>query len=126
MSPQADQTIFVVDDDAAMRDSLRWLLESAGLQVETHPNGEAFLESFEPDRSGCVLLDVRMPGMGGFAVARELQKRHIPIPVIILTAYADSQTAKQAREVGALAFLKKPFDDQVLLDAVGRALDATD
>jgi len=123
--PQSDSTVFVVDDDSAMRNSLRWLLESAGLHVETFANGEDFLAICRPDGRGCVLLDVRMPGIDGLAVERLLHERRIPLPVIILTAHADAGTAARASALGALAFLKKPCDDTVLLATVQHAL-ATD
>jgi FixJ family two-component response regulator len=117
-----DATVFVVDDDSAMRDSLRWLLESVGLRVETFATGEEFLDTCDPSRSGCVLLDVHMPGMDGLTVERHLHERDIALPVIILTAYADGATAARASTLGALAFLKKPCDDQILLDTVEHAL----
>ena len=118
-----EPTVFVIDDDPAMRSSLRWLLESEGLSVETFANGEDFLSSCDPDRSGCLVLDVRMPGMGGLGVQSALHSRGIAWPVIIITGYADATTESRARAFGAHAFLKKPFDDELLLDTVSRAIE---
>jgi len=118
-----EPTVFVIDDDPAMRSSLRWLLESEGLAVETYSTGEDFLGSCDPAREGCLVLDVRMPGMGGLGVQSELLARGIPWPVIIITGYADATTESRAREAGAHAFLKKPFDDELLLDVVARAIE---
>jgi len=113
----------VIDDDPAMRSSLRWLLESEGLAVETFSTGEDFLGSCDPERQGCLVLDVRMPGMGGLGVQSELLLRRIRWPVIIITGYADAATESRARAAGAHAFLKKPFDDELLLDVVARAIE---
>lgn len=121
---QPDPTVFVVDDDSAIRDSLRWLLESAGLQVETYSTGEEFLRSCDLARSGCVVLDVRMPGMDGLTLGGELHARQIPWPVIIITGYPDVATVRRAFDLGALAFLEKPLDDELLLDNVAQALEA--
>ncbi|MEW6271709.1 MAG: response regulator transcription factor [Thermodesulfobacteriota bacterium] len=119
-----ESTVFVIDDDPAMRSSLRWLLESEGLAVETFATGEDFLRECDPDRTGCLVLDVRMPGIGGLGVQSELQSRGISWPVIIITGYADATTESRARAAGAHAFLKKPFDDELLLDVVARAIEA--
>lgn len=118
-----EPTVFVIDDDPAMRSSLRWLLESEGLAVETYSTGEDFLDACDPERVGCLVLDVRMPGMGGLGVQSELAARGIPWPVIVITGYADPLTETRAREAGVHAFLKKPFDDELLLDVVARALE---
>src|SRR5690242_19311394 len=94
-------TVFVVDDDAAMRSSLRWLLESEGLAVETFENGEDFLDGCDPSRLGCLVLDVRMPGLGGLGLQTELRSRGVAWPVIIITGYADSTTESRVRAAGA-------------------------
>ncbi len=117
-----EPTVFVIDDDPAMRSSLRWLLESEGLVVETYSNGEDFLEACDPERVGCLVLDVRMPGMGGLAVQSELAARGVTWPVIVITGYADPLAETRAREAGVHAFLKKPFDDELLLDVIARAI----
>jgi two-component system response regulator FixJ len=118
------QVVHVVDDDAAVRSSLRFLLESAGIAVETHATAEAVLRAVETLRAGCVLTDVRMPGLDGIALQRRLQEAGYRIPVIVMTGHGDVPTAVQAMKDGALDFLEKPFDDEALLAAVRRALEA--
>jgi two-component system, LuxR family, response regulator FixJ len=119
-----DPTVFVVDDDPAMRSSLRWLLESEGLAVETFETAEDFLDACNPERSGCLVLDVRMPGIGGVGLQRELNARGVGWPVIVITGYADPTTESRVREAGAHAFLEKPFDDALLIDVVEHAIEA--
>jgi FixJ family two-component response regulator len=119
-----DPTVFVIDDDPAMRSSLRWLLESEGLAVETFENAEDFLGSCDPSRLGCLVLDVRMPGIGGLGLQDELRARGVGWPVIIITGYADPATESRVRAAGAHAFLKKPFDDVLLIDVVAHAIEA--
>jgi FixJ family two-component response regulator len=119
-----DPTVFVVDDDPAMRSSLRWLLESEGLAVETFETGEDFLDSCDPSRSGCLVLDVRMPGIGGLGLQSELRERGVGWPVIVITGYADPATESRALAAGAHAFLAKPFDDALLIDVVAHAIEA--
>ncbi len=114
--------VFVVDDDAAICNALRWLIESVNLEVETYESGHEFLETYEPGRPGCVVLDVRMPEMSGLDVQRELEARSIDLPVIILTGYGDMQTAIRAFKSGAVDFVQKPFNNQNLLDAIQRAV----
>jgi two-component system response regulator FixJ len=118
-----DPTVFVVDDDPAMRSSLRWLLESEGLAVETYETAEDFLDSCDPRRTGCLVLDVRMPGIGGVGLQNELHARGVGWPVIMITGYADATTESRVREAGAHAFLKKPFDDALLIDVVEHAIE---
>ena len=122
MAPEP--TVFVVDDDPAMRSSLRWLLESEGLAVETFATAEDFLHACDPSRLGCLVLDVRMPGIGGVGLQAELRSRHVAWPVIVITGYADPATESRMRAAGAHAFLKKPFDDALLLDVVSHAIEA--
>lgn len=124
MTAATDPTVFVVDDDPAMRSSLRWLLESEGLAVETYETAEDFLDTCDPRRSGCLVLDVRMPGIGGVGLQHELNARGVAWPVIVITGYADSTTETRVREAGAHAFLKKPFDDALLIDVVAHAIEA--
>ncbi len=118
----AEPTVFVVDDDEAMRDSLRWLIESVGLRVECHDSAESFLESYYPGRSGCLLLDVRMPGMSGLELQEYLQQHEIDIPVIIITGHGDVPMSVRAMKKGAIDFIEKPFNDELLLDAIRNAL----
>lgn len=114
--------VFVVDDDAAVRDSLSLLLETEGLQAETYPSAEAFLGALRADWSGCVVLDVRMPGMTGPALQAELGRRGVQLPIIFLTAHGDIPTTVQAMKSGAVDFLTKPVNGALLLDRVHAAL----
>lgn len=115
-------TVFVVDDDEAMRNSLRWLIESVGLPVECHDSAESFLESHYPGRSGCLLLDVRMPGMSGLELQEYLKRNEINIPVIVITGHGDVPMSVRAMKEGAIDFIEKPFNDELLLDAIRNAL----
>ena len=124
MTVTTEPTVFVVDDDPAMRSSLRWLLESEGLAVETYETAEDFLDACDPTRCGCLVLDVRMPGIGGVGLQHELHARGVAWPVIVITGYADAATERRVRQAGAHAFLKKPFDDALLIDVVAHAIEA--
>lgn len=115
-------TVFVVDDDHAMRDSLRYLLESVQLRCEAYASAEEFLENFDNSGNGCLLLDVRMPGMSGLALQQELAVRGASIPIIFLTAHGDVPLAVRACKAGAVDFLEKPFSDGLLLELVREAL----
>lgn len=116
------QTVFVVDDDVAMRDALVQLLETAGLQVESHADGPTFLAAYEEHRPGCLLLDMAMPGMTGLEVQAALNARGLVIPVIFLTGHSDIPMAVKAVQAGAVDFLEKPIQGAVLLERVQRAL----
>lgn len=116
-------TVFVVDDDPSVRDSLTWLLESMRLRVETHDSAHAFLDSYDPDRPGCLVLDVRLPGMGGLDLLAQLRARAITLPVIVVTAFGDVRTAVRAMRSGAIDVMEKPVSDQVLLDRVQQAIE---
>jgi two-component system response regulator FixJ len=113
-------TVHVVDDDPAMRDSLRVLLESAGFAVRTHPGARAFLDAM-PDGIGCVLTDVRMPEIDGLELLRRLGEQNGRLPVIVMTGEGDIAIAVQAMKSGAVDFLEKPFADDALFDAVRKA-----
>ncbi|MCG8511624.1 MAG: response regulator transcription factor [Rhodospirillales bacterium] len=115
--------VFVVDDDPAVRDSLRWLLSSVDLQAETYASAQEFIDAYEHDQLGCVLVDVRMPGMSGLELQEELATRGTNLPVIIITGHSDVQMAVRAMKSGAFDFIEKPFNDQALLDLVQKALD---
>lgn len=117
------QTVYVVDDDAAMRKSLRWLVESVGLKVETYTSATEFLDAVSPDMIGCVVLDVRMPGMSGLDLQEQLKLHRVSMPVIIITGHADVPMAVRALKAGAYDFIEKPFNDQVLLERVQKALE---
>lgn len=116
-------TVFVVDDDAAVRDSLSLLLETAGLPAEAYASAEAFLAALHSDRSGCIVLDVRMPGMAGPALQTELARRGVRLPIIFLTAHGDVPTSVQAMKAGAVDFLTKPVNGALLLDRVHAAME---
>ncbi|MCP4592295.1 MAG: response regulator transcription factor [bacterium] len=116
-------TVVVVDDDAAVRESLRWLIEANGLSVDTHASAEEFLEHLDSARPGCLLVDVRMPGMDGLTLQQQLRERRIGLPVIIITGHADVPMAIKAMKADAVDFVEKPFDDDALLDAIRRAID---
>ncbi len=115
-------TVFVVDDDQAMRDSLKWLIESIGVKVETYPTANAFLTCYSPEQNACLVLDVRMPGMSGLELQDHLNRDGILIPIIIITGHGDIPMAVQALKAGALDFIEKPFNDEALLDSIRVAL----
>ncbi|HSQ08241.1 MAG TPA: response regulator transcription factor [Chromatiaceae bacterium] len=117
-----EPTVFVVDDDEAMRSSLKWLIESTGQRVLTFDSADAFLRGYSPDWAGCLLLDVRMPGMSGLELQAYLAREDYRLPVIIITGHGDVTMAVKAMQAGALDFIEKPFHDQDLLDSIRRAL----
>ncbi|MEH6626415.1 MAG: response regulator transcription factor [Motiliproteus sp.] len=121
MQNSSTNTVFVVDDDDAFRDSLTWLLDSSRYKIKSFSSGEKFLSGYQGE-SGCLLLDIRMPGINGLALQQELNERNYRIPIIIITGHGDIPMAVTAIKNGALDFIEKPFDDQVLLDHVNRAL----
>jgi two-component system response regulator FixJ len=115
-------TVFIVDDDDAVRDSLGALVESAGLTAEPFASGIQFLDALGPERTGCVLLDVQMPDLGGLEIQERLAASQPALHVIIITGHGDVPLAVKAMKAGAVDFIEKPFDDGVLLDCVQRAL----
>jgi RNA polymerase sigma factor (sigma-70 family) len=117
-----DMTVFIVDDDQAMRSSLQWLIESVGMKVETYESAQAFLDAHYPGRAGCLLLDVRMPGMSGLELQQYLVRREIRLPVIIITGHGDVSMAVKAMKAGAVDFIEKPFDDEELLNSIRSAV----
>ncbi len=119
MTPEG--IVYVVDDDSAMRRSVAFLAESVGWRVQTFERPEAFLAA-RPQPPGCVVLDVRMPTMSGLEVQAAMRARAIALPVIFITGHADVSLAVQAMKLGAREFLEKPFRDQALLDAIGKAV----
>jgi FixJ family two-component response regulator len=114
--------IYVIDDDASFCKALGRLLRSANLDVETFSSGEEFLTSPKQEESGCILIDIRMPGLTGFDLLQRLASEGIRIPEIAISAQDDERTRELARELGAVSFLRKPIDDEALLDAIRRAL----
>ena len=121
MEPGA--TVFVIDDDPAIRESLRWLIESVGLNVKVFATAPEFLESYLPGPPSCLVLDIRMPGMSGLDLQAELAARDIRVPVIIITGHAEVPVAVRAMKAGAFDFIEKPFSDQLLLDRISRAIE---
>jgi two-component system response regulator FixJ len=116
-------TVFVVDDDDAVRGSLRLLLKSVGLAAQPFGSAQDFLEHYSPDQPGCLVLDVRMPGMSGLELQQQLNVRGAVIPVIFITGHGDVPMAVEAMQHGAFDFLQKPFRDQDLIDRIQRALE---
>ncbi|MFQ5953813.1 MAG: response regulator transcription factor [Kiloniellales bacterium] len=114
--------VFVVDDDEAVRRFLRGLIASVGLRVETYASAQEFLEAYEPAVPGCVLLDIRMPGMSGLELQKMLAERVVALPVIFLTGHGDVQVAVHAMKAGAVDFIEKPFNNELLLDRIQKAV----
>ncbi|MFQ5425188.1 MAG: response regulator transcription factor [Phycisphaerae bacterium] len=122
----AERVVFIVDDDEAMRTAFVDLLETVQLPTESYDTAERFLEQFAPDRRGCLLLDIRMPGMGGIELHKRLIARQVTLPVIIISGHGDIPMAVEAVRRGALDFIEKPFRSQPLLDRVQQALTLDD
>lgn len=123
-SGMPDPQIFIVDDDAAMRDALEVLLESAGMRTRSFSSADEFLQWYDGDQPGCLILDVRMPGMDGLEMQAKLVSDGAAIPIIFLTGYGEVPTVAKAFKWGAVDFLEKPFEEKVLLEAIERALQA--
>ena len=123
MTSEERPTIFVVDDDASMREALKNLLRSVGLDVETFGAAQEFLASKRSRAPGCLVLDVRLPGWSGLDLQRQLSDANIQIPIVFITGHGDIQMSVRAMKAGAVEFLTKPFRDQDLLDAVQQAVD---
>jgi RNA polymerase sigma factor (sigma-70 family) len=117
------QRVYVVDDDEPMRDSLQWLLESNGHAVEAYASAEAFLEAWREDMRGCLVLDVRMPGMSGLELHEHLADRRSTLPVVFVTGHGDVPMAVAALKKGAVDFIEKPFNDKEMLRLVARCLE---
>ena len=115
-------TVFVVDDDEAVRDSLAMLLRSVGLESEAYADADEFLAAFDPRRPGCLVLDIRMPGISGLDLQQRLCRRGALLPIIFITGHGDVPMAVQAIRDGAVDFIQKPFQDQALLDRIQQAL----
>ena len=120
---EADALVFVIDDDAAMRRSLENLIRSVGLRVEAFASAQEFLSSKRADVPGCLVLDVRLPGLSGLDLQRRMADADIEIPIIFITGHGDIPMTVQAMKAGAVEFLPKPFRDQELLDAIQQALE---
>jgi FixJ family two-component response regulator len=120
---EASQRVFIVDDDEAMRDSLVWLLESHGYAVDAYPSAESFLSAFHDAMRGCLVLDVRMPGMSGLELHEALIARRSALPVIFVTGHGDVPMAVSALKKGAVDFIEKPFGDKDMLRLVEQCLE---
>lgn len=117
-----DTTVFIVDDDDAIRDSMSMLMQTIGLHSRSFASAQEFLEGFNTSQPGCLVLDIRMPGMSGLELQQELHKRHSMLPIIFVTGHGDVPMAVQAIQNGAADFIQKPFRDQDLIDRVNTAL----
>lgn len=117
------QNVFIADDDEAVRDSLRLLLETAGYQVETFPSGKALLSALRPEEDACLVIDVRMPELGGLEVQERLRADGFSLPIVIITGHGEVPLAVQAMKAGAVDFVEKPFTEEVILGAIARAFE---
>jgi two-component system response regulator FixJ len=117
-----ESTIHVIDDDPAIRDSLSLLLTTEGHEVRTHESAQSFLEAIGEGENGCVVTDVCMPGLSGLDLIETMRKRHISMPIIVITGHADIPLAVQAMKQGAVDFLEKPFDEDALLASIQQVL----
>ena len=120
--PEPDAIILVVDDDVSVREALAGLIRSAGLRVETFASAQEFLARPRPDAPGCLVLDVRLPGLSGLDLQKRLAEINLEIPIIFITGHGDVPTSVRAMKAGAFEFLTKPFADQDLLDAIQQAI----
>src|SRR5215469_15202901 len=120
---ESDGIVFVVDDDASLRETLKDLIESVGLRVEAFGSAQEFLRSNRPDIPGCLVLDVRLKGLSGLDLQQRMAKAKIEIPTIFITGHGDIPMTVQAMKAGAVEFLTKPFRDQDLIDAIQQALE---
>lgn len=118
-----EQIVYVVDDDQGMLDSTLWLLESVGLRAVPFTSGQAFLEADIRSTHACVILDIRMPGMGGLSVQEALRARGLALPIIFVSGHADVPIVVRAFRAGAVDFIEKPYNEQLLLDSVQQALN---
>jgi FixJ family two-component response regulator len=119
----AESIVFVIDDDESIREALKSLIRSVGLNVETFASAQEFLQRQRPDVPACLILDVRMPGLSGLDLQRDLTEANIHLPIIFITGHGDIPMSVRAMKAGAVEFLTKPFRDQDLLDAIQQALD---
>jgi len=119
------QTVFIVDDDEAVRDSLALLLEASGFATAQYDSGESFLDALQADSNGCLIIDVRMPGVSGLEVQKKLVDRNATLPVIIITGHGDLPMAVKAMKAGAVDFIEKPFDMVGLTESVKNALSTS-
>jgi FixJ family two-component response regulator len=121
--PEPDATVFVIDDDASVREALGGLIRSAGLKVQTFASAQEFLGHLPADVPSCLVLDVRLPGLSGLDLQSRMAELHLEIPIVFITGHGDVPTSVRAMKAGALEFLTKPFLDQDLLDAIAQAIE---
>lgn len=117
-----DPIVYVVDDDQAMVESLSWIIKSVGLKAKTYTRAQDFLDQYDPGQHGCILLDVRMPGMSGPELQAKLNALDAALPIIFISGHGDVPLAVRVMKAGAVDFLTKPFNDQVLLESINKAL----
>jgi two-component system, LuxR family, response regulator FixJ len=118
MNKQFEKTVFIVDDDPKVRDALQWLFESVDLAVETFENAKHFIDNYNVNKTGCLIVDVRMPGMSGLELLEHLKLTKCHLPIIVTTGHGDVPMAVRAMKVGAIDFISKPFNDQYLIDKI--------
>lgn len=123
MTTKIDSIVYVIDDDPSVRDAIKSLIRSVGMNVETFASAQEFMSCKRPEAPGCLVLDVRMPGLSGLDLQRELTDARINIPIIFITGHGDIPMSVRAMKAGAVEFLTKPFRDQDLLDAIAQAID---
>lgn len=120
-----NHTIFIIDDEINVCNALSWLFKSVQFNVETYENAPMFLEKYHHEQQGCIIMDVRLPGMSGLELLEQLKTQKNPIPVIIITGHGDIQMAVRAMKAGAVDFILKPFNDQCLLEVVQKCINRT-
>lgn len=118
----SDPTVYIVDDNEAVRDAIRWLVEQVKLPARVFVSAKEFLDAYHPDMAGCLVLDMRMPGMSGLELQEKLAEIGASLPIIIVTGHGDVPVTVRAMKAGAFEFLQKPFSDQVLLDSIAAAM----
>jgi len=120
--PSEKEIVHIIDDDEALRESLTFLLRTVQIEVQSHPSAIAFLDALPDTSSSCIITDVRMPGMSGVELLRRLKELNVAVPVIVITGHGDVPLAVEAMKSGAIDFLEKPFDNDVLLASIQSAL----
>ena len=118
----SEPTVYIVDDNEAVRDAIRWLVEQVGLPARVFISAKEFLDAYQPDMTGCLVLDMRMPGMSGLELQERLTEIGASLPIIIVTGHGDVPVTVRAMKAGAFEFLQKPFSDQALLDSIAAAM----
>jgi two-component system response regulator FixJ len=121
--PQNNHTIYIIDDEISVCSALSWLFKSVQFNVETYENAQSFLEQYSNEKQGCIIMDVRLPGMSGLELLEQLKAQKSYIPVIIITGYGDIHMAVRAMKAGAVDFILKPFNDQCLLETVQKCIN---